>query len=278
MRSNLAIVFVAMAAVLVCLSEGVTAATLINTYTLPAPANDPYTSNIATSAHGIWTSTYYAGHLVDGSGFFGTAPNFTDTDTDGFPEHDTLTQVGAAGHVEAFLPASTSESIDKMWTNFSLPGSFDLDFMRLWNFNSNPPNPAFGERSGVKDAYIYSSNDVALPATSKTIGGASPGVGWTKVSGPGTNGIWEIAEGPNSNLYDGDSYDLSGTTARHILIDIESTWGGATTFVALSEVQFFEVEAIPEPSTLVMLTAGLLMLKVGLPTAGLLCCTWRKRK
>ena len=52
--------------------------------------------------------------------------------------------------------------------------------MRLWNKNQ------FGDGTdddGVKDAYLWYSNDASLPGISSSIGGASPGAGWTQVPG-----------------------------------------------------------------------------------------------
>ncbi len=244
------------ATALLCRVGSATAAPLINTYTGGGSA--PYVSNITTTSErpyqdaGVFINheNYWAENLVDGTGFFGTAPNFTDTDFDTFPDYDIITQTSGplVPYAHVLLPTSTGEPINKMWVGFTLPGSYDLDSMRLWNYNSNPIPNALGERAGVKDAYIWVSDLEAIPTIGPSEAGASPGGGWTKVMGPGTNGIFEFAEGPNPAVttYDGQSHNLSGTTARHVLIDVESTWGTNTAFVAMNEVQFFG-DHIPDP-------------------------------
>ena len=57
----------------------------------PALINTYGPSNIVASASSILvnSSLYTPNHMVDGTGFSGTAPNFLDSDGDGFPEHGT---------------------------------------------------------------------------------------------------------------------------------------------------------------------------------------------
>jgi hypothetical protein len=244
-------------------------ATLINTYTPTAgnPATGPYDSNITTNRSGIFNTDHESRKLVDGvsaknpgdqsfrRGFFGTQPNFTDTDGDGFPDYGTDPESIWYGPPQITPPAS---DVDLQWVSFTLPSSATLDFMRVWNANQGGVGST---TRGVQDAYVWYAPAGPLPAIAASTGGGSPGAGWTQLTGPGTGGIFTFAIAPGVATYDGESISLQNITAEHILIDIETNHGGGYVGPGLSEVQFFAA-VIPEPATLALLgLGGLAMLR-----------------
>ena len=228
-----------MAGLLFCVSDDATAF-LINTYTGPGTGpGTNFTANITVGASSTWTNGGYSTDgLVSGFGFTGPAGAFTDSDVDGFPEHTTG---GGPDNiwVTDFLPADGS-TVNLQWLSFSFPDSFSLASMRLWNKNQWGDGT---DDDGVKDAYLWYSNDASLPGISSSIGGASPGAGWTKVPG----GLRTFSISTGGGAYDGESVALGGVTARHFLIDIESRNGnvaGGGAFVGMSAVQFLGFNAV----------------------------------
>ncbi len=241
-------------------------ATLINTYTPTAgnPATGPYDSNITTNRSGIFNTDHESRKLVDGvsaknpgdqsfrRGFFGTQPNFTDTDGDGFPDYGTDPESIWYGPPQITPPAS---DVDLQWVSFTLPSSATLDFMRVWNANQGGVGST---TRGVQDAYVWYAPAGPLPAIAASVGGASPGA-WTQVPG----GLRTFAQASGVTTYDGESMSLAGIDAKHLLIDVETNYG-STQSVALSEFQFFAAipVVVPEPATLSLLgLGGLAMLR-----------------
>jgi hypothetical protein len=207
-------------------------AALINTY---AP------SNITPTVSGE-LSIGLAVDMINGNGFLGAPPNFTDADFDIVPEHAASSPIVNDMWLDVVgVPANA-------WASFDLGSIQTLDFMRVWNYNQST---ATGR--GVNSANVYYST------------AASPGLPGGDALNPALSGWTQLGSGPLTftqatglATYDAvDDISFGGVQARHVLIDIISNFGTIGDNVGLSEVQFFSLDAqvipVPEPSTLALL-------------------------
>jgi len=231
---------------LILVMANTAAAALINTYT--GAGTGPavhFTANITVGASSSWAGGGYSPDgLVSGFGFSGSAGAFTDADVDGFPEQSAS---GAAGYI--WITDIGSKNYANVWVSFSFDDSYDLASMRLWNKNQWGNGT---DVDGVEEAYLWYSNDAALPSIAATTAGASPGTGWTQVPG----GLQTFSISTGASAYDGESVALGGVTARHFLIDVEDVFADTVNgFTGLSAVQFSGSlpVPVPEPSTAVLI-------------------------
>lgn len=197
---------------------------------IPVAVADASASSILFNS----ASLYGPQHLVDGSGFSGAPPNFTDADMDGFPEHST--------NPDGDMWVSSGGLANQQFVRFSFDQTYALDSLRLWNGNEITPSTMVDQSDrGVQTAYLWYSNDLVAPSVSGSTGGASPGTGWAQAG----SALFNFGKAPPSPLYDGETVNLGGIEARHFLIDIELNYGDNTPgfgeLVALSEAQFFGV-------------------------------------
>lgn len=122
------------------------------------------------------------------------------------------------------------------WLVFDLQAVYLLDEIVIWNYNSEP-----NLNRGVKDFNLEASLD---------------GSTYTDVLGSST-----LSMGTGSNALPGESFALSGTTARYVRLNIESHYGtGEVPFVGLSEVQFggeLGPQAVPVPPSALLMGLGL---------------------
>ena len=123
---------------------------------------------------------------------------------------------------------------------FDLGSVYTVDSFRVWNFNYvNQAGPYTGR--GVRNVSISTSVDGA------SYGSALP---------------FEFAQAPGTDTYTGELFSgLGWTDTRYIKFDIGSYWGGGDSagHVGLSEIQFYS-DAVPEPSTALLLCAAALPL------------------
>ena len=189
-----------------------------------------YPSQITVTTSSALSGLFAGSQLVDGSGFGGSAPNFTDADSDGLPEHGN----GVTGMHWLSLKADVAGQ----WVAFDLGQSWQLDTMRIWNYNQGS-----WQLRSVQSAKLYYSTAVDPDETDPS--------GWTQLVGPNTGGAFTLARATGAADYD-DVIDLAfgGATARHVLIDVQTNYGSDSDGVGLSEVQFYNV---PEPATLSLL-------------------------
>ena len=257
-------IYVAIASALVCSPDAVAADGLVNTY-----AN----GDIAVCVSSVFFDTpqeYGGNNLINGSGFVGVPSKWQDHNKDGFPEHAN----NASG--ETWIGQNNQNAINTEWVSFSFDQSHRLGTMRLWNFNQQGTG---NQEHGVKTAYLWYSNDATRPPASGSTDGASPGRGWTKLVGPGANGIWVFNKAPGTydgvhgTSYNGKSYHLDGIQARHVLIDVESNHysGPKANFVGLSEVQFVDASRADPPGLArghrILIDRGLQLLAGSVPMA-----------
>ena len=192
------------------------------------------------------------------------------------PGGDPAVDVGGALQPNGFYghttdPDSNGEGSGAAWVPFVDPGNnafvtftfYDgphtFDWMQLWNLNEITPNAGMDQplQRSTKLIDIHYS---AEPFSSRppVNGDGTPGAGWIsagQVELPiaGQSLPSDINADTASGAYTGESYDLGGFTATHIMFDVVENYAGEP-FSALSEVQFY---AVPEASSLILLLGGL---------------------
>lgn len=205
-------------------------ATLINTY---GPSNISVTSSSDLNVSNAKTKT------VDASGFNTTTL-----------EHSTATQT-------SWISADNN-AVGSEWIQWDLGATVVLDSIRVWNYN----DPARFD-IGIQTLDIYVSS-VTTPGDPEGLEAAN----WTKVGNNVT-----IPKGEGVNTYTGfdleteAGFSLPGTAVRYVRFEVNSTYwdgGGASGLTAdqaaLAEIQFFEADAVPEPSAALLGGLGFLVL------------------
>jgi hypothetical protein len=136
-----------------------------------------------------------------------------------------------------------SQAINTEWVQFNLGDAYNLDSMKIWNYNEG--NAA---SRGLKDFTVSVSSD---------------GISWTNL----TTTFASLSKAPtNTTTAFGDTYALAQSNVQYVKINVVSNWGDG--YVGLSHIEFSGT-VVPEPGTLALLAAGLV---------GLLAYAWRKRK
>jgi len=137
------------------------------------------------------------------------------------------------------------------WFKVDLGNVYDLDQMKLWNFNWD-----YGEKhatgNGVRVVQVYVSNT--------NLGGAHNPANWGDVV---INTAYNEAGGTSSEPSQ-DRVFPADTTGRYVLIDIDNNHGNSPTLptqVGLSELQFFGSPPVPEPAGLGLIGLAMLVLK-----------------
>lgn len=217
------------------------AATLINTYPTAS------TSNIVATASSIETSTSVNGPdrtVIEANAGFNSTTK----------QHSNGTQQS--------WRSDDAETMGTQWIQWDLGASYVLDSIQLWNFND------FSRRAaGVRQVDIYISN-VASP-------------GDPEVAGPGNGDNWSLwasnailTPGTSLTNYTGfdlatvvltESFALNTVNTRYVRFEVDSTFrsdgidlnaldgngGGLSDGVGnsgLAQIEFYEADAIPEPS------------------------------
>ena len=131
---------------------------------------------------------------------------------------------------------NTDKAIVNEWFRVDLGNSYELDHMKVWNFNW----AGYVDR-GVNQADIYFSNAISDPGNpvddpcNWTLIGTAGSQTFTKASGRsdyGTNAAYSMP----------DEVHLAGITANWVAFKVNSNHGATTDgAVGLSEVQFFAV-------------------------------------
>jgi titin len=167
---------------------------------------------------------------VNRSGFGGTAPNFTDGDSDGRPEHD-----ATIGN----LWRSASGTVSNHFISYNLGTAYTVTNVVVWNFNQSG-----NQSKGIKDFKLWYST-IASPTP--VANPAAPD--WTLA---GTYTL--VNQGTGAAGYDNVDVIALNISARHILFDVETIHAGVTSDrCGLSEVQLYG--AAPPPSAPSSLTA-----------------------
>jgi hypothetical protein len=120
---------------------------------------------------------------------------------------------------------------------WDLGAIYTLGSANIWNYNQY--NTTYGDftKRGMKDVYIYVSND---------------GLSWTLVE------HLEFAQASGAADYPGFTHDfVGGVTTRWVGFAIDDNWGDPG-YVGLSEVQFNAAAPVPEPATMFLLGSGLI--------------------
>ena len=224
------------------------AATLINTY----PTST--TSNIVATASSIETNTSVNGPdrtvIESNSGFV------------------PATGQHAAGTQQSWRSAQAAESLSSAWIQWDLGATFTLDSIKVWNFNDSSRYAA-----GIRQVDIYISN-VANPGDPE-IAGAGNGDNWT---------LWAsdaiLTPGPGSAGYTGfdlatvaltETFALNTVSTRYVRFEVDSTFrsdainlgggtGDTTNVAALAQIEFYQADAVPEPSSALLGCLGMLAL------------------
>jgi len=188
--------------------------------------------------------TYGSDKLVDGN-FFSPDPGAGDVGGE-------LQASGFYGHTtdpDPYMwfmagPLFQSLAINEQYVSFSFAdGPHVFPSMRVWNYNElTPGNKSNQTDRGVRDTWVWYSNNPTLPAITGAPGAASPGAGWTldrKVTLP---------QAPGTGTYNGVNVDLGSFTAQHVLLMIDSNHGDPS-YAGLSEVQFGSDGTLVGPGT-----------------------------
>ena len=208
---------------------------LINQYNSSLPNGGGSTNITTTYSSALAPPTYDADKIVDGN-FAGQSPGQGQVGGE-------LQASGFYGHTTDPDPhmwiTSSSSPINQQYASFSFHDkSQSLDSMRIWNYNEiTPPTGAIQTNRGVRDMWVWYSNDLTLPAITPGPATSHPGAGWTLFQGPDTGGRIRLGKASASGTYDGETVDLENLTARHVLFMIDSNHGD-NYYVGLSEVQF----------------------------------------
>jgi hypothetical protein len=145
----------------------------------------------------------------------------------------------------------TAQSTDTSpWIQWDLGKTYNLTGFHMWNGNENWNPPDLTSR-GVQAANVKVSANGSI---------------WTDL------GSMTFTQAPGTDTYTGEDYALTAANARYVRFDVLSTFGAtmpsAANYASIAEIRF-QGTAVPEPSTIVLLTTG---------TIGLLAYAWRHRK
>ncbi len=195
------------------------------------PGRLPLTAVADASSTHPQDSTRPAANVVNGSGM-------TDQDADLIPDTHAANDYGA--HINWMSNTLPTSGLIDEWLTLDLGESFELDVMKVWNFN------ATGDRTdrgvGTADLYYSMLDDPGIDFTDPAF--------WTLLRQV------TLSEALGDSSYNTpDVIPLGGIEARWLALDILSTQG-STQFVGLSEIQVLDV--IPEPATLTLLALGAL--------------------
>ena len=121
---------------------------------------------------------------------------------------------------------------------FDLGGTYSLSDIAIWQYDRDQGG---NQDRGVKDFTLEFSSD---------------GMSFTSLLGTTT---LSIAQSLPSTNEPAQIFSLGNTTASHVRLNYLNNYGDPD-FTGLSEVQFVEATAIPEPSTIVMFGIGLVVM------------------
>ena len=192
-------------------------------------------TNIMTTHSSSLGPLYASERLVDGN-FAGESPGQGETGGE-------LQISGFYGHTtdpDPHMWVTQSQVVSEQFVSFSFSdGPHVFDVMRVWNQNeTTPPNGSDETDRGIKEMWVWYSNEEVLPPITGGPTDTDPGQG---------SGLWTLdrnlslnrAEQPPAGTYDGETVDLGDFTARHVLFMIESNHStGGDSYVGLSAVQF----------------------------------------
>lgn len=140
---------------------------------------------------------------------------------------------------------------------FDLGANYDLNSMRVWNYNESPVG--FTAR-GANEVEILIDDEVA-------------GTSFVSV------GNINLSQAPGSNTYTGEVVDfvaeaINANNVRLLRFNITSNHGGDNEFIGLSEIQFDGVltPVVPEPAAIAMWTL------VGLVASGAYLIRRRRKR
>jgi hypothetical protein len=124
---------------------------------------------------------------------------------------------------------------------FDLGAVYDVTSLHIWNGQeNNVPDHEEGNLRGMKDATVYYS---------------TTGINIGTLAGGTNGGAYEMPIAPG-DTYAGDTVTFgSPLTARYILLDATSNWGG-TAQMSVEEIRFIGTAAVPEPTTMGLIGLG----------------------
>ena len=139
------------------------------------------------------------------------------------------------------------------WISFDLGSNVVLDSIQIWNSSTLT-------ELGINQVDIYVAT-VAIPGavTGSSGSEANTGTGadWTLI---GTNVNFLQAPSSGNTGFDLETQVgniLPSTAVRHVRFEVDSNFNGTNSnYAGLSEVQFFEADAVPEPSTTALIGLG----------------------
>lgn len=166
----------------------------------------------------------------------------------------------------------------KIWIIADLGASYDLTSVRIWNFSwdntAGTPLTSLNNR-GVAQFDLLLRNTEAdtddgspsgAPINPAGVSDATNALTLAPVFNLGTLNPWTItlnnqalAVAPNNDTYTGESFSLTGNTARFVAIRVDSSYldaGG----IGLGKVRFEGTLAVPEPASALLGSLGLLTL------------------
>ena len=141
------------------------------------------------------------------------------------------------------------------WISFDLGSNVVLDSIQIWNSSTLT-------QLGINQVDIYVAT-VAIPGaiTGSSGSEANTGTGadWTLI-GTNVNFLRDLSSPSNNTGFDLETQVgniLPSTAVRHVRFEVDSNFNGTNSnYAGLSEVQFFEADAVPEPSTTALIGLG----------------------
>jgi hypothetical protein len=165
---------------------------------------------------------------------------------------------------------STASEDGRVWLVVDLGASYDLGTIAIWNFQWNLGTVSDLSDRGVSQFDIFVRNTVA-DTSDGTVGGATinldnpaddtgNALDDDAVFNLGSSNLWQevlsnqsLTQGPNTDTYTGQSFDLTGNTGRFVAIRVDAYYGGSG--IALGKLRV-DGTLVPEPTTAALLGLG----------------------
>jgi hypothetical protein len=163
---------------------------------------------------------------------------------------------------------STASEDGRVWLVVDLGASYDLGSINIWNFQWDHTSAGDLSNRGVSQVDIFVRDTVA-DTDDGTVGGATINLDNSVANSTldndaifnlGTSNLWQqvlsdqsLTQGPNTDTYTGQSFDLTGNTGRFVAIRVDAYYGGSG--IALGKLRV-DGTLVSEPTTTALLGLG----------------------
>jgi hypothetical protein len=205
-------------------------------------------NRLGTKTGNIWSFTTGTANLIDPNKITATASDSNTNREPAYAVNGNGIDINGTAHesnvADYMMWMSHDRSPINKWFKVDLGASYNLDFMKIYNFNYKYYNKKYGWLSylnrGCNQIDIYYSNSITDPHDPMNYDG------WTSLGVPGVFHLTQAIDEPNyGTVYNTrtkrglpDYVLLPGVTARWIFFKLNSNYGGCN--YGLSEIQFFK--------------------------------------